>query len=103
MLSGSELRRLLVLRGRLRETIVGAPRTIQRDVLRALEEARRARQHGHAPPWIPPDMARDELVREIKWRLDAASLVEVDAADRVMERARRRLTARTGPGTRSAR
>lgn len=103
MLSGSELRRLLVLRGRLRETIIGAPRAIQRDVLRALEEARQARQHGLARPWIPPDMAGDELVREIKWRLEAASLAEVDAAARVMERARRRLAARTGPGAGSVR
>lgn len=103
MLSGSELRRLLVLRGRLREAIVGVPRTIQRDVLRAIEEARRARQRGPAGPWIPPAMAGDELVREIKWRLDAAALAEVDAAARVLERARRRRTARAGPRGRNAR
>jgi hypothetical protein len=77
---------------------VGAPRTVQRDVLRALEEARRARQHGPARPWIPPAMAGDELVREIKWRLDAAALAEVDAAARVLERARRRLTVRARAG-----
>lgn len=38
-------------------------------------------------------MTGDELIREIKWRLDAADLQEVDAAARVLERANRRIAA----------
>lgn len=48
-------------------------------------------------------MTRDELVREIKWRLDAAALPEVDAAARVLERARHRRATRTRLGERYTR
>ncbi|MDR7542853.1 MAG: hypothetical protein QN120_01230 [Armatimonadota bacterium] len=90
-LSGSELRRLLVLRSRLRGAVVAAPRAVRREVLGALEAARQRRQYGRARPWTPPEMTGDELIREIKWRLDAADLQEVDAAARVLERANRRI------------
>jgi hypothetical protein len=90
LLSGSELRRLLVLRSRLREAIVGVPRAVQREVLQAIETARQVRQEGRTRAWTPPEMTRDELIREIKWRLDAAGLDEVDAAARVIDRAGRR-------------
>lgn len=90
VLSGTELRRLLVLRDRLRDVVVGVPRRLQTEVLRALEAARQIRVEGRTRPWTPPTMTRDELVREIKWRLDAAGLDEVVAAARVMDRAARR-------------
>lgn len=89
VLSGGELRRLLVLRTRVRDGIVGAPRAVQRDVLRALEEARRLRLEGRAESWIPPAMAPGELIREIKWRIDVASLHEAGAAARALDRAAR--------------
>ncbi|MDR7523466.1 MAG: hypothetical protein QN168_13510 [Armatimonadota bacterium] len=104
-LRGTELRRLLVLRGRLRDEVAGAPRRVQREVLRALELARRLRLEGCARPWTPPAMAPDELLREIKWRVDVASLAEVSAAVRVLDRARRGGAWRTlrGPGRRASR
>jgi hypothetical protein len=80
---------LLVLRGRLREEIVGLPRQAQRDVLQALERARQQRLHGKAAPWTPPAMTAAELIREIKWRIDAAALPEVVAGAAVLDRARR--------------
>jgi hypothetical protein len=95
-LSGSELHRLLALRSRLRAEIVGAPRRVQRDVLEMMEAARQARQDGRVRRWVAPEMTRDEVIREIKWRLDAAGLDEVDAAARVMARARRRMRVGTG-------
>ncbi|MDR7417618.1 MAG: hypothetical protein QN178_01755 [Armatimonadota bacterium] len=89
-LSGSELRRLLELRSHLRGAIVDAPRQVQRAVLQALEAARQSRLEGRARPWDPPAMTRDEIIREVKWRLDAAGLDEVAAAARVLDRAHRR-------------
>lgn len=105
VLSGGELRRLLVLRSQVRDRIVGAPRAVQRDVLRALEEARRLRLDGRVESWTPPAMAPDELIREIKWRIGVASLREAEAAARVLDRAakgaarrqRRRNPDRGGP------
>jgi len=88
-MSGTELRRLLVFRGRLRQEIVGLPRRAQRDVLRALEHARQLRLHGRAAAWTPPAMTAAELIREIKWRIDASSLAEVTAGVEVLDRARR--------------
>ncbi len=85
-ITGGELRRLLALRARLREDIVGRPRATQREVLRVMEEARQRRQTGNAAPWMPPTMATDELIREIKWRLDVASVSELDAAAAALER-----------------
>jgi hypothetical protein len=35
-------------------------------------------------------MTRDELIREVKWRLDSAGLDEVEAAARVIDRTARR-------------
>jgi hypothetical protein len=89
-ITGGELRRLLALRARLRQDIVGQSRATQRDVLCAMEEARQLRQLGKASQWTPPAMAPDELIREIKWRLDVASVPELDAAAAVLERAARR-------------
>jgi hypothetical protein len=51
-----------------------------------MEEARQLRQLGKAVPWTPPAMATDELIREIKWRLDVASVPELDAAEAALER-----------------
>lgn len=89
IISGGELRRLLVLRGRVRDRIMGASRALQREVLRALEEARRLRLEGRVESWTPPAMAPGELLREIKWRIDVASLHEADAAARMLDRAAR--------------
>jgi hypothetical protein len=86
-ITGGELRRLLALRARLREAVVGQSRGTQREVLRAMEEARRRRENRDAAPWMPPAMATDELIREIKWRLDVASVPELDAAEAVLARA----------------
>ncbi len=88
-LSGTELRRLLVLRSRLRDGIVGLPQRAQRDVLQALEHARQRRLLGRVTPWTPPAMTAAELIRELKWRIDAASLPEVTAGAEVLDRARR--------------
>lgn len=85
-ITGAELRRLLALRARLRDDIVGRPRATQREVLRVMEETRQRRQTGAAVPWVPPAMATDELIREIKWRLDVASVPELDAAVAALER-----------------
>ncbi|MBI3997997.1 MAG: hypothetical protein HY355_03110 [Armatimonadetes bacterium] len=89
MPSGQDLRHLLQLRGRIREAIVHLPRAGQREVLRAMEQARHARLYGRETPWTPPEMTSAELVREIKWRLDAASLAEVQAGVNAIARARR--------------
>jgi hypothetical protein len=79
-----------VLRSRLREAIVGVPRAVQREVLQAIETARESRQTGRSHAWTPPEMTRDELIREVKWRLDSAGLDEVEAAARVIDRTARR-------------
>ncbi len=92
-LSGSELRRLLVLRERLRSAAIGAPRSVQIEVLHALEAGRQARVEGRTWSWAPPAMTRNERIREIKWRLEAAGIGEVDAAAHVMDRANRRAAA----------
>jgi hypothetical protein len=93
LLSGSELRRLIVLRSKLRDGIVGLPRSVQREVLQAMESARQFRQEGRTRPWTPQQMTGDEFVREIKWRVDAAALTEVEAAVRVLYRSARRVAA----------
>ena len=89
ILSGPELRRLLLLRRRIRDEIVRLPRALQREVLRALEEARQRRLHGRVASWTPPEMTAAELIREIKWRIDAASLAEATAGARALDRGHR--------------
>jgi hypothetical protein len=42
-------------------------------------------------------MTPAELRREIKWRLEAAGLVELEAAARALGRAKRAAAARRGP------
>jgi hypothetical protein len=101
-LSGAEIRRLLVLRSRLRDAVVGLPRPAQRAILQALEEARLQREHGRPLSWSPPAMGTGELIREIKWRVDVAPLAELDAGVRTLERAMGRLSARRGDRTRRA-
>ncbi|MGQ0569965.1 MAG: hypothetical protein ACT4P5_10625 [Armatimonadota bacterium] len=100
ILSGHEIRRLLVLRSQLRDGIVGLARRAQREILEALEEARQLRLYGRARTSAPPAMATDELIREIKWRIDAASLSELSAGARVLERAKRTGPSRFRPGDR---
>ncbi|MDI6771695.1 MAG: hypothetical protein QME77_03815 [bacterium] len=90
ILSGADLRRLLVLRDRLRGEIVVGSRRKRQEVLRAMEQARQLRLYGRAVPYQVPAMTSSELLREIKWRLDAASLEEATAAARVLHSARRR-------------
>jgi len=55
-----------------------------------MEQARQKRLHGRTVPHQVPAMTSSELLREIKWQLDAASLEEATAAARVMDSARRR-------------
>ena len=93
-ISGHDLRRLIVLRQQIRDQVVGLPRDLQHEVLRALEAARHLRLHGSAVTRTPPQMSGAELLREIKWRTDAASLTELNAAAVALERARRKAAAR---------
>lgn len=79
-----------MLRDRLRGEIVGRGHHQRQEVLRAMEKARQLRLHGRAAPWQAPAMTSSELLREIKWRLDSASLEEATAAARVLDSARRR-------------
>ncbi|MGH2403558.1 MAG: hypothetical protein ACRDGN_03755 [bacterium] len=93
-ISGHNLRRLLVLRERLRDQVVGLPRDLQHEVLRALEAARHLRLHGSAAVRTPPQMTAAESLREIKWRVEAASLAELTAAASALDRVRRKAAAR---------
>ncbi|MDR7512241.1 MAG: hypothetical protein QN147_09525 [Armatimonadota bacterium] len=83
-LSGSELRELLVLRARLRETAVGLPRAALHAALVAMEQA-----HAGRPPRPVALMTGGELLRELKWRLETASPAELRAGAASVERARR--------------
>jgi len=89
LLSGSELRQLLVWRRRLRDEIVRLPRVWQREVLGAVEEARRHRLSTSQPVGTPMEMGRAELIRRLKWRIDAAGLEESAAGVRALDRASR--------------
>ncbi len=93
-ISGHDLRRLIVLRQEIRDRIVGLPRDLQHEVLRALEAARHLRLHGSTASRIPPQMTGAEVLREIKWRADAASLAELNAAATALDRVRRKAAAR---------
>lgn len=107
-LSGGELRQLLEWRRRLRNEIVGLPRVWQRQVLDALEGARRHRLAGTSPEPIPTEMSRAEMIHLIKWRIDAAGLEESAAGIRALDRARRaqaetaRRVSRRNAGSRDA-
>jgi hypothetical protein len=94
---------MLALRARLRQAVVGQARATQREVLRVMEEARQRRQTGAVTAWTPPAMATDELLREVKWRLDVASVAELDAAAEVLERAARAAARRPDRGAPPAR
>jgi hypothetical protein len=89
VLSGADVRRLLQLRRRLRDELVRLPRARQRDVLLALARARQTRLHTGAGVPLPPEMTPAEMRREIKWRIDAAGLAELDAGVRVLDHAQR--------------
>jgi hypothetical protein len=101
-LSGADMRRLLQLRRRLRDELVRLPRARQRDVLLALARARHARLHAAAAVPVPPEMTPAELRRELKWRIDAAGLAELEAGARVLDRAQRVAAARIRREARSA-
>ena len=88
-LSGGELRQLLEHRRRLRDEIVALPRVGQREVLGAIEESRRYRLSGTQAARTPPEMSRAELIRRLKWRIDAAGLEESAAGVRALDRAKR--------------
>jgi len=102
-LTGAEVRRLFLLRRRLRDELVGLPRNRQREVLLALARARQLRLHGAATGPAPPEMTLAELRREIKWRLEAAGLAELEAGARVLDRTRRVADARARRESRSGR
>lgn len=88
-LTGSELRQLLERRRRLRDEIVRLPRAAQRDVLVALEAARRQRLNVAHAARIPAEMSKAELIRWLKWRIDTAGLEESAAGIRALDRAHR--------------
>jgi hypothetical protein len=88
-LSGGELRQLLEWRRRLRAEIVGLSRVGMRQVLHALEEARRQRLAGPPAETAPAVMTRAEMIHRLKWRIDAAGLEESGAGIRALDRARR--------------
>ncbi|MDQ7844358.1 MAG: hypothetical protein QN141_07935 [Armatimonadota bacterium] len=84
-LSGSELRRLLELRERIKIESFRLPAGRQRQLLDLLERSR---------PWVGPppplpEMSRGELVRAIRWRLGTISLPTAVAALRLLDRPRR--------------
>ncbi len=79
-----------MLRDRLRGEIVTRSHRQWQEVLSAMEQARQKRLHGRTAPWQARAMTSSELLREIKWRLDASSLEEATAAARVLDSARRR-------------
>ena len=93
LLSGSELRQLLEWRRRLRDEIVALPRVGQREVLGAIEAARRNRLSGRQEAPIAVEMGRAEIIRQLKWRIDAAGLEESAAGIRALDRAQRAHTA----------
>ncbi len=89
-ISGHDLRQLIVLRQQIRDQVVGLPRVLLHEVLRALEAARHLRLHGSVATRTPPQMTAAEVLREIKWRTDAASLTELHAAAAALTRVRRK-------------
>lgn len=99
MLSGTELRRLLLLRRQIRDELVGLPRERQREVLHALNRARQLRLHGTRTVPAPPEMTTAELRREIKWRIETAGLSELEAGARALERVRRSTAERARRGS----
>jgi hypothetical protein len=101
-LSGSELRQLLQWRRRLRDEIVRLPRAWQLRVLSAIEGARRRRLAGPPAARFPLEMGRAELIRWLKWRIDAAGVEESAAGIRALDRARRARAARTAASRRGA-
>lgn len=84
MLSGRDLGRLLTLRQRIRTEVVALPLGQQRQVLRAMQDARRQRLAGPHDPIR--DLAPGEVLREVKWLTGTLSLDEAEAAVRAMDR-----------------
>jgi len=84
-LSGSEVRRLLELRERIKVESFRLPTGRQRQLLDLLE---RSRPWPAAPPPLP-EMSRGELARAIRWRLGTISLPTAVAAARLLEPRRR--------------
>ncbi len=87
MLSGRNLRRLLDLRGRIRNEVLSLPVSRQREVLREIETARRKRLPGPRDPLR--DLAAGEVLREIKWLVGTLSLEEAEVAVRALDRVKR--------------
>lgn len=85
-LSGSELRRLLELRERIKLEAFRLPTGRQRQLLELLERSR----PWTAPPPPLPEMSRGELVRAINWRLGTITLPTALAAAALLDRARGR-------------
>lgn len=75
-LSGTELRRLLQLREKIKVESLQLPRPLQHRLLELLEAAR----PWQVPPQAVPEMSRGELIRAIRWRLGTIPLAGAVAA-----------------------
>jgi len=84
-LSGSEVRRLLELRERIKVESFRLSPARQRRLLELLE---RSRPWKADPPPLP-EMSRGELVRAIRWRLGTISLPTAIEAARLVQPRRR--------------
>jgi len=75
-LSGTELRRLLQLREKIKVESLQLARPLQHRLLELLEAAR----PWQVPPQAVPEMSRGELIRAIRWRLGTIPLAGAVAA-----------------------
>ncbi len=75
-LSGSEIRRLLQLREKIKVESLRLPRAVQQQLLEVLEQAR----HWRGTPAAVPEMSRGELIRAIRWRVGTIPLAGAMAA-----------------------
>lgn len=87
MVRGSDLRRLLELRRRIRNEVLDLPISRQRQLLREMVAARRDLVPG--PRDAARELATGEVLREIKWLLNTLSLREAEIAVRALDRLRR--------------
>ena len=99
-LSGSELRRLLQLREKVKVESLHLPRPLQHRLLELLEASR----PWQVQPQAVPEMSRGELIRAIRWRLGTIPLAGAVAAAEFVERHRiRRREQGLAPGSQALR
>lgn len=83
-LSGTELRRLLQFREKVKVESLNLPRPLQHKLLELLEASR----PWQIPPQTVPEMSRGELIRAIRWRLGTIPLAGATAAAEFVQRHR---------------